>query len=162
MKKKKITKVIIAVIAVVLVAAAAILITGFLRSRKTETMVQQQNYVASKLLELGDYEQGRILAAQSEQIKENDISRQLLVLAAGFQSDYETGIRYAEGYLSQKSDARLAEAKEVKNAKLMWPVRIAGAGKSVTPGGAVEICRILGKEECLRRMAVGIEKLSNR
>ena len=61
MKKKKITKVIIAVIAVVLVAAAAILITGFLRSRKTETMVQQQNYVASKLLELGDYEQGRIL-----------------------------------------------------------------------------------------------------
>lgn len=113
MKKKKITKVIIAVIAVVLVAAAAILITGFLRSRKTETMVQQQNYVASKLLELGDYEQGRILAAQSEQIKENDISRQLLVLAAGFQSDYETGIRYAEGYLSQKSDARLAEAKEV-------------------------------------------------
>ena len=27
---------------------------------------------------------------------------------------------------------------------------------------AVEICSILGKEECLRRMAIGIEKLSNR
>lgn len=113
MKKKKITKVIIAIVVVILVAAAAILITYFVRSRKTETMVRQQNYVASKLLELGDYEQGRILAAQSEQMKENDISRQLLVLAAGFQSDYETGIRYAEGYLARKSDARLTEIKEV-------------------------------------------------
>ena len=54
----------------------------------------------------------------------------------------------------------LAEAKEVKNAKLMWPVRIAAAGKSVTPGGAVEICRILGKEECLRRLRIGLEKLA--
>ena len=50
----------------------------------------------------------------------------------------------------------------VKTAVVMWPARIAAAGKSVTPGGAVEICSILGKEECLRRMAVGIEKLSNR
>ena len=47
-----------------------------------------------------------------------------------------------------------------KNAKIMWPVRIAVAGKAVTPGGAVEICRILGKDETLRRMRVGIEKLS--
>ncbi|MBQ8231838.1 MAG: VWA domain-containing protein [Lachnospiraceae bacterium] len=113
MKKNKLTKLIIGIIVAVLVIAAAILITSFVRSHKTETLVQQQNYVASKLLELGDYEQGRILAAQCEQMKENDISRQLLVLAAGFQSDYETGIRYAEGYLAKKSDARLSEAKGV-------------------------------------------------
>ncbi|MEI3101487.1 MAG: hypothetical protein V8T45_06760 [Oscillospiraceae bacterium] len=30
---------------------------------------------------------------------------------------------------------------------VMWPVRIAAAGKAVTPGGAVEICPILGREE---------------
>ncbi len=54
----------------------------------------------------------------------------------------------------------LAEEQGAKNAKVMWPVRIAVAGKSVTPGGAVEICHILGKEETLRRMNVGIEKLS--
>lgn len=53
----------------------------------------------------------------------------------------------------------LAEKLEVKNATLMWPVRIAAAGKAVTPGGAIEICQILGKEETLRRFAVGIEKL---
>ena len=54
----------------------------------------------------------------------------------------------------------LAESMEVKNAKVMWPVRIAAAGKAVTPGGAVEICRILGREETLRRMRIAIEKLA--
>ena len=53
----------------------------------------------------------------------------------------------------------LAERMEVKNAKVMWPVRIAAAGKAVTPGGAVEICRILGKEETLRRLHIAREKL---
>ena len=55
---------------------------------------------------------------------------------------------------------KLAEALEVKNAKVMWPVRIAAAGKAVTPGGAVEICRILGKAETLRRLRIGLEKLN--
>ncbi len=54
----------------------------------------------------------------------------------------------------------LAESLGVKNATLMWPVRIAAAGKAVTPGGAVEICRILGREETLRRLRLGLEKLS--
>ncbi len=53
----------------------------------------------------------------------------------------------------------LAEAMEAKNAKVMWPVRIAAAGKAVTPGGAVEICRILGKDETLRRLNTALEKL---
>ena len=53
----------------------------------------------------------------------------------------------------------LAEAMGAKNAKVMWPVRIAAAGKAVTPGGAVEICRILGKDETLRRLNVALEKL---
>ena len=54
----------------------------------------------------------------------------------------------------------IAADKQVKNAKLMWPVRIAAAGVAVTPGGAVEICRILGREECLRRLRAGLEKLT--
>ena len=54
----------------------------------------------------------------------------------------------------------LAESLGVKNATLMWPVRIAAAGKQVTPGGAVEICWILGREETLRRLRAGLEKLS--
>jgi len=54
----------------------------------------------------------------------------------------------------------LALNLEVKNATLMWPLRIAIAGKAVTPGGAIEICSILGYNETLRRIEIGIEKLS--
>ena len=54
---------------------------------------------------------------------------------------------------------KAAEELGAKNATVMWPVRIAVAGKAVTPGGAVEICHILGKEETLRRMALAMEKL---
>ena len=53
----------------------------------------------------------------------------------------------------------LAEGMQVKNATVMWPVRIAAAGQAVTPGGAIEICRILGKEETLRRLKLGLDKL---
>jgi len=53
----------------------------------------------------------------------------------------------------------LAERLGVKNATLMWPVRIAVAGKLVTPGGAVEICHILGWDETLRRLRVGLDLL---
>ena len=54
----------------------------------------------------------------------------------------------------------LATKLEVKNATLMWPVRIAAAGKLVTPGGAVEICHLLGKDETLRRLRLGLDKLN--
>ena len=54
----------------------------------------------------------------------------------------------------------LAAKLEVKNATLMWPVRIAAAGKLVTPGGAVEICHLLGKDETLRRLRLGLDKLN--
>ena len=53
----------------------------------------------------------------------------------------------------------MAEREGVKNAKVMWPVRIAIAGKAVTPGGASEIAEILGKDETLRRIKIGIERL---
>lgn len=55
----------------------------------------------------------------------------------------------------------LATQLEVKNGTVMWPARIAVAGKQVTPGGAIEILEILGKEESIRRMEIGLSKLSN-
>ena len=59
----------------------------------------------------------------------------------------------------QETLTGLAASLEVKNATLMWPVRIALAGKAVTPGGAVEICHILGKAEAVRRMNIGLDML---
>ena len=78
----------------------------------------------------------------------------------------EAAIPMLEGLDAWTTDAihdgliALAEQLGVKNATLMWPVRIAAAGKSVTPGGAVEVCHILGREETLRRLRLGLEKLS--
>ncbi len=49
--------------------------------------------------------------------------------------------------------------KEVKNGLVLWPLRTAVSGKQSTPGGAFEIMEILGKEESIRRIKVGIEML---
>lgn len=53
----------------------------------------------------------------------------------------------------------LAKELEFKNGTVMWPIRIAISGLMVTPGGAVEILEILGKEESLRRINIAISKL---
>ena len=47
----------------------------------------------------------------------------------------------------------------VKNGYLLWPLRIAVSGKQFTPGGAIEICAILGKEEVIKRVKKGIKFL---
>lgn len=50
--------------------------------------------------------------------------------------------------------------KGIKNGTGLWPVRTAVSGKQSTPGGAFEIMEIIGKEESLKRMEIGIRKLS--
>ena len=49
--------------------------------------------------------------------------------------------------------------KGIKNGQGLWPLRTAVSGKRMTPGGAFEIMEILGKDESIRRIKVGIEKL---
>lgn len=51
------------------------------------------------------------------------------------------------------------EKKGCKNGLALWPLRTALSGKQSTPGGAFEIMEILGKEESIRRIKIGIEKL---
>ena len=53
----------------------------------------------------------------------------------------------------------LAQKLEVKNGTAMWPVRIAASGMAVTPGGAVEILDILGRDESLARLYKGLQML---
>ncbi|MBE5784924.1 MAG: glutamate--tRNA ligase [Clostridiales bacterium] len=54
----------------------------------------------------------------------------------------------------------MAAEQGMKNGTLLWPVRIAMAGRQVTPGGAIEIAVLLGREEALRRLELGLKKLS--
>ncbi len=53
------------------------------------------------------------------------------------------------------------DEKGYKNGYVMWPVRTAVSGKQMTPGGATELMEVLGKEESLKRIRKGIEKLQN-
>lgn len=53
------------------------------------------------------------------------------------------------------------EKKGCKNGYVMWPVRTALSGKQMTPAGATEIMEILGREEALHRIKIGIGLLEN-
>lgn len=55
--------------------------------------------------------------------------------------------------------AKIAELG-VKNGWMLWPVRTAVSGKQFTPGGGVELCAILGKQDTMDRIQKGIGKLS--
>lgn len=54
----------------------------------------------------------------------------------------------------------LAKREGLKNGQLLFPLRVALTGKKFTPGGAIEIAHILGKEETLNRIEKGIDQLS--
>ncbi len=42
---------------------------------------------------------------------------------------------------------------------VMWPIRTALSGQETSPGGATELAALLGKEEALRRIGLGLSKL---
>lgn len=54
----------------------------------------------------------------------------------------------------------LVKEKEIKNGQLLWPIRTALSGEPTSPGGAIELADILGKEETLKRIQTGIQKLT--
>lgn len=54
----------------------------------------------------------------------------------------------------------LIAEKGCKNAIVLYPLRVAVSGKAFTPGGGIEICYMLGKDDALARIRKGIEKLS--
>jgi len=60
---------------------------------------------------------------------------------------------------TQKVAMDYVAAKECKNGLALWPLRTAVSGKQMTPGGAFEIMEILGKEESIARIKVGISML---
>ena len=68
------------------------------------------------------------------------------------QKDYTNDALYA-------TLSAYVEEKGYKNGYVMWPVRTAVSGKQMTPGGATELMEVLGKEESLKRIKKGIEKL---
>ena len=67
----------------------------------------------------------------------------------------ETQVRIISAHRTPAAAEALAAAAKDEG----FGVIIAAAGKAVTPGGAVEICHVLGREETLRRLRLGLDKL---
>ena len=66
---------------------------------------------------------------------------------------------WTEATLHDTVIAAIAE-RGLKNATVLWPMRIAISGLLSTPGGAFEIAYLLGRDETLARLRKAIEKLS--
>ena len=53
-----------------------------------------------------------------------------------------------------------AEKAELKSGQIMFTVRLAMTGTQITPGGAVEMAIILGKDESIRRLNASLEMIN--
>jgi glutamyl-tRNA synthetase len=53
-----------------------------------------------------------------------------------------------------------AEQNGLKNGQILWPVRTALSGKPATPCGASELAALLGKDETIKRLNIGIGMLT--
>ncbi|MBO7177911.1 MAG: glutamate--tRNA ligase [Clostridia bacterium] len=58
--------------------------------------------------------------------------------------------------------AEKAEAMEMKKGQMLWSVRVGLTGAAVTPGGAVEMAGILGKEKSLERLDYSIKMIESK
>ena len=51
------------------------------------------------------------------------------------------------------------QEQNFKTGTVMWPIRTALSGQETSPGGATELAALLGKDESLRRIKLGLSKL---
>ncbi len=109
--------------------------------------------MVSFFAELPDYDTEMYVHKKSKSTKESalEVLTEVLPLLEK-QEDFSNDALFAllSGY---------ASGKEYKVNKVMWPIRCAVSGRETTPGGATELMAVLGKEESIRRIALGIEKL---
>jgi glutamyl-tRNA synthetase len=56
---------------------------------------------------------------------------------------------------------KLIEQRGLKTGQMLWPIRTALSGKESSPGGAIDLAEVLGKEETMQRIKIGIVKLTN-
>ena len=78
----------------------------------------------------------------------------------------EVSIRAVEGIKEWNEDnirdavKEAAEAAGMKGGQVMYSMRVAVTGQPSTPGGAIEMAALLGKEECLERLRFSLALLN--
>ena len=102
---------------------------------------------------LPDYDTALYVHKKSKTNLENSLASLKAILPAlEAQEDWSNDALYA-------TLTALAEQLGVKNSIVLWPLRVAVSGKASTPGGATELCALLGKAESLSRIRDGIARL---
>ena len=102
---------------------------------------------------LPDYDTALYVHKKSKTTLENSLASLKAILPAlEAQEDWSNDALYA-------TLTALAEQLGVKNSIVLWPLRVAVSGKASTPGGATELCALLGKAESLSRIRDGIARL---
>ena len=102
---------------------------------------------------LPDYDTALYVHKKSKTTLENSLASLKAILPAlEAQEDWSNDALYA-------TLTALAEQLGVKNSIVLWPLRVAVSGKASTPGGATELCALLGKAESLARIRDGIARL---
>ncbi len=128
--------------------------------RAVAALVQSRCEILSDLPErvdfldrLPDYDTALYVHKKSKTTLENSLtSLQTVLPVLEAQEDWSNDALY-------QTLADLAAREGVKNALILWPLRVAVSGKASTPGGATELCALLGKDESLRRVRDGIARL---
>ena len=102
---------------------------------------------------LPDYDTALYVHKKSKTTLENSLASLKAILPAlEAKEDWSNDALYA-------TLTALAEQLGVKNSIVLWPLRVAVSGKASTPGGATELCALLGKAESLARIRDGIARL---
>ena len=102
---------------------------------------------------LPDYDTALYVHKKSKTTLENSLASLKAILPAlEAQEDWSNDALYATLTV-------LAEQMGVKNSIVLWPLRVAVSGKASTPGGATELCALLGKAESLSPIRDGIARL---
>ena len=128
--------------------------------RAVSALIQPRCEILSEIPEkvdflqaLPEYDPAMYVHKKSKTNLENSLaSLEAAVPMLEAQEDWSNDALYAA--LSE-----LAQNLGVKNAVVLWPVRVAVSGRQSTPGGATDLCALLGKEEALSRLRSGIELL---
>ncbi len=103
--------------------------------------------------ELPDYSSDLFVHKKMKTTKENSLTSLEAILQALKDID-----DWNEKIIHDKLNKIISELN-VKNSIVLWPLRTALSGKQFTPGGAVDIAELLGKDESIKRIEKGIEKL---
>ena len=130
--------------------------------RSVAALVQSRCEILSDLPErvdfldsLPEYDNELYVHKKSKTNTENSLSSLKAILPA-----LESLEDWTNETLYEKLVALAAEL-DVKNSVILWPLRVAVSGKASTPGGATELCALLGKAESIARVKDGIDKLSS-